>query len=70
MPWFSVDMKLKNGWKREAFALWTGICEAWGSIDSILPAGARLVVSWAETAPPESARCERPMTGAGLYRLA
>ena len=55
-------MRLKNKWKREA--LRAGICEAWGSIDSVLPAGARLVVSWAETAPPESARCESPITGA------
>ncbi len=48
MPWFSVDVKSKNSWKREA--LWAAICKAWGSIDSILPAGARLVVSWADTA--------------------
>ena len=66
----SVSMTLKNRWKRAASALRAGICKAWESIDRILPAGARLVVSWAETAPPESARCERPMTAPGFYRLA
>ena len=57
-------MRLKNKWKREA--LRAGICEAWGSIDSVLPAGARLVVSWAENAPPESARLREPYDGRGL----
>ena len=58
-------MKLKNSWKREA--LRAGICEASGSIDSILPVGARLVVSWADTAHHLNRRgCESPMTGAGF----
>ena len=57
-------MRLKNKWKREA--LRAGICKAWGSIDSLLPVGARLVVSWDETAPPESARLQETYDGAGL----